>query len=189
MLGELYQMGGSGVYVGSAVDEEGDAVICGDEGCDRCAVDAADTADNKLTADQYGSGTSGGEEGVRLSVRYELLADDNGTVLLAADGLHRRLVTADLLRCVHDTDTRFIECICLKLRGNHFFSANEDDLYSSILRDCVYSALDHRVRGVITAHGVHNNRGVFFFHNNKFLLFQSKGSLQAAYNMYSFKLK
>ena len=45
-------MGGSGVYVGSAVDEEGDAVICGDEGCNRCAVDAADTADNKLTADQ-----------------------------------------------------------------------------------------------------------------------------------------
>ena len=74
-------MGCSGVYVGSAVDEEGDAVICGDEAlrsvCGRCRGYGRQQADRRPVQAPV---LPAAEASITAPFRYELLADDNGTV-------------------------------------------------------------------------------------------------------------
>ena len=76
-LRKLYQMGGSGIYVGSAVNQQCYPILRGDQRCKGRTLHAFDPAYNHLSSYQNSSGTSSGYESVCLAFFHKIHSDHN----------------------------------------------------------------------------------------------------------------
>ena len=102
------------------------------------------------------TGAAGGNKGVTLAVLQHVQAHHDGGVLLLADGTGRLIAHVDDLGAVHQLNAVQRDAVLLCGLAHQRFVAHADDV-DAVLLHSLCGTLQHRQRGVVAAHHVHDN--------------------------------
>ena len=154
--GKSCQHLGAALHISTAVQQQIGLLFSGHHGSQSRTLDALEGAHDQACAHMQRAGAAGRNKGVALAVLQHVQAHHDGGVLLLADGTGRLIAHVDDLGAVHQLDAVQRDAVFLCGLAHQRFVAHADD-GDAVLLHGLCGTLQHRQRGVVAAHHVHDN--------------------------------
>ena len=156
--GVLEKMDGSGVDIRAGIDEDADVLLGGEVGGDAWALDSLKGTELDCCGGNSGTGMTGTDDGVGLTLLDQINGPGDGGIFLATDGIDGRVAHLHNLSGVDDLDPgiRTTKLGQLGLDGR-LVSGQEEFADLRILTDRHDGPGDRILRGIVTPHGIEGN--------------------------------
>ena len=150
-------MGGSGIHIGSAVDQQRSSFFSWDQGCKRRSFYSFEPSYDQLAAYQNRTRTSCADKCIGFSILHHLHGCYNGRILLRTDRLDRRLCHIDHFCGVHNFHSGRVILILLQLCPDCFLLSHQKYFYIVFFIHRFHGAFYDLQRRMVSAHGVYCN--------------------------------